>query len=63
MSAHRLLIYWWYDRSPRPGLVEGTGGVALSSAAHCVLVWLTHGMRPACHRGAERLKRGLPSSK
>ncbi len=47
----------------RPGLVEVTGGVALSSAAHRGLVWLSSGMRPAGHRGAERLKRGLPSSK
>jgi hypothetical protein len=47
----------------RPGLVEVTGRVALSSAAHCSLVWLSSGMRPAGHRGAERLKRGLPSSK
>jgi hypothetical protein len=47
----------------RPGLVEVTGGVALTSAAHRCLVWLTHGVRPAGHRGAERLKRGLLSSK
>jgi hypothetical protein len=47
----------------RPGLVEVTGRVALTSAAHCSLVWLSSGMRPAGHRGAERLKRGLPSSK
>jgi hypothetical protein len=28
-----------------------------------VLVWLSFGVRPAGHRGAERLKRGMPSSK
>jgi hypothetical protein len=44
-------------------LVEVIGGVALSSAARCCLVWLSFGMRPAGHRGVERLKRGLPSSK
>jgi hypothetical protein len=44
--------------------VEVTGRIALSSAAHHAgLVWLSHGMRPAGHRGAEWLKRGLPSSK
>jgi hypothetical protein len=47
----------------RPGLVEVTGGVALSSAVHRLSVWLRFGMRPAGHRGAERLQRGLPSSK
>jgi hypothetical protein len=44
-------------------MVEVTGGVALFSAAHRGLVWLSHGVRPAGHRGAERLKRGMPSSK
>ena len=47
----------------RPGMVEVTGGVALFSAAHRRLVWLSSGVRPAGHRGAERLKRGMPSSK
>ena len=47
----------------RPGMVEVTGGVALFSAAHRGLVWLSFGVRPAGHRGAERLKRGMPSSK
>jgi len=50
-------------RLAEPGLVEVTGGVARSSAVHRLLVWLRFGMRPAGHRGAERLQRGLPSSK
>jgi hypothetical protein len=45
----------------RPGLVEVTGGVARSRLPTVVLVWLTHGMRPAGHRGAERLKRVCPA--
>ena len=47
----------------RPGLVEVTGGVALIAAAHRSLVWLSSGVRLAGHRGGERLKRGLPSSR
>ncbi|GID46930.1 hypothetical protein Aca07nite_42050 [Actinoplanes capillaceus] len=48
----------------RPGMVEVTGGDALNSAAHRrFLVWLSFGMRPAGYRGAERLQRGMPSSK
>jgi hypothetical protein len=47
----------------RPGLVEVTGGVARIAAPDSGLVWLSSGMCPAGHRGAERLKRGLPSSK
>ena len=47
----------------RPGLVEVTGGTLYLAAAHRGLVWLSSGMRPAGHRGVERLKRGLPSSK
>jgi hypothetical protein len=44
--------------------VEVTGRIALSSAAHQhVWCWLSRGMHPAGHRGAEWLKRGLPSSK
>jgi hypothetical protein len=56
---HTLIGYLSTDGATvaRPGLVKVTGGVALSSAAHRWLVWLTHGMRPAGHRGAERLKR------
>jgi hypothetical protein len=44
-------------------LVEATGGIALIAAAHRGLVWLTHGVRPSGHRGAERLNRGMPSSR
>jgi hypothetical protein len=48
----------------RPGMVEVTGRVAHFSAAHPqVWVWLRFGMRPAGRRGAERLQRGMPSSK
>jgi hypothetical protein len=47
----------------RPGMVEVTGGVALSSAAHRRSVWLSFGVCPAGHRGAEWLQRGMPSSK
>jgi hypothetical protein len=36
----------------RPGLVEVTSGVALTSAAHRCLVWFRFGVRPAGHRGA-----------
>ncbi len=46
----------------RPGMVEVTGGVALFSAAHRRLVWLSVGVCPAGHRGAERLRRGRPRS-
>ncbi|MEU5948522.1 hypothetical protein ABZ793_23585 [Micromonospora sp. NPDC047465] len=50
-----IVVMGRHCRSPAR-LVKVTGGVALSSAAHRVLVWLTHGMRPAGHRGADRLQ-------
>jgi hypothetical protein len=47
----------------RPGSVEVSGGTLSIRLSTVVRVRLTHGMRSAGHRGAERLKRGLPSSK
>jgi hypothetical protein len=44
-------------------MVEVTGGVAFNAAAHRRLVWLSFGVRLAGHRGAERLKSGMPNSK
>ncbi|RKR91785.1 hypothetical protein BDK92_6193 [Micromonospora pisi] len=61
-SAHRLLVNWTYDRSPAR---LGRGDRRDSSLIGCppqfgvALIWHA----PAGHRGAERLKRGLPSSK
>jgi hypothetical protein len=63
-TTHRLLVSWCYDRCLAGHTVEVTGGIALFSAAHQkVLVWLLSGVRPAGHRGAERLKRGMTGSK
>ena len=42
---------------PGQGSVEVAGGVARYAAVHGGLVRFTHGMRPAGHRGVERLKR------
>jgi hypothetical protein len=47
----------------RPGLVEVTGGVALSCGCPPRFGVAHSWHAPAGHRGAERLKRGLPSSK
>ena len=62
-SAERGYLLTGSTTAARPGLVEVTGGVALIAAAHRCLVWLSSGVRPAGHRGGERLKRGLPSSR
>jgi len=49
---------------PQPGQAWSRWPAECSLAAvHRCLVWLSSGMRPAGHRGAERLQRGLPSSK
>jgi hypothetical protein len=61
--SSRLLIYWWHDRSPaRLGRGDRQGGSHFGCPPQ-VWVWLSHGMRPAGHRGGEWLKRGLTSSK
>ena len=55
------LFYWRYGRPGRVG--RGVRPDALFAAAHCGLVWLTHGVRSAGHRGVEWLKKGLFCSK
>jgi hypothetical protein len=44
-------------------LGRGVRRDARIAAVHRLLVRLTSGMCPVVHRGVERLKRGLPSSK
>src|SRR3569833_2977216 len=46
----------------RPGWIEVTGGFAHRGCPPDVGVWLSSGMRPAGHRGAKWLKRGLFNS-
>ena len=65
-EVHRA-VGGYLETSPRTGVrpdsVQVFGGTLSIAAAHHWLVWLSHGLRPAEHRGEAWLKRGLPSSK
>jgi hypothetical protein len=61
--THRGYLETWHRIDVWPDSVQVFGGTLSFAAAHHLLVWLSHGLRPAERRGQAWLKRGLLSSK